>query len=665
MYLRKLKVRNFRCFDDEGVELVLNKGVNAIIGENNLGKSAIMDAIRISLSVLKYRKELYFNMSDFHVNAQGIMADTATVDLYFEDVPNYLIEIWDPEKQTQGEIHIRFSKVKTKTGLDRIKYDVWGGKTEENTLSNDVFDAINIAYLGALRDAEQEMKPSRRSRLAALFSSIVKTDEARNELVKVMSKANETLRKKNEVLQAKNIINRNLFLIEQDVLQQIIDIGLAEPKFESIASSLRMWIQPRRVYIKKDKDIFNKLLKMNEQGKYSKFFENDEFGMYVDLSIEEEIPNDKETEIIEELKNNIDYSFELFQNGLGYNNLIYMSTVLGDMSVEKKEILCNLLLIEEPEAHLHPQLQKLIHNFFEESYNDSSNIQVIYTSHSSTLVSKIAVDNINVLFERNHKVYSMPIQKTDLSDDDKIFLRKYLDVTKSQLFFAKGVIFVEGISEAILIPEMAKLLNRDLDKYAVEIVNINGVSFKPFANLLKSKVTRNFFAKTSIVTDDDRCTDKNDIETHIPKDIDYDYSDISNISNRLLKGRPSTRFNELVSLCDNTGIKIYGAMKTLEFELAKENAEIMLEVLEEVFPQAGVELSKTVNKITNDQDKATCIWLFIRTRERYKGEISQVLAKKIESERKKGNYDYFKVPKYIREAIYNVTEKEIAGEING
>ena len=217
MYLRRLKVRNFRCFDDEGVEMVFNKGVNAIIGENNLGKSAIMDAIRISLSVLRYRKELYFNMSDFYVNAQGIKADTATIDLYFEDVPNYLIEIWDPKEPTQGEIHVRYSKVKTKTGSDKIKYDIWGGKTEENTLSYDTLEAVNIAYLGALRDAEQEMKPSRRSRLAALFSSIVKTDEARDELVKVMRKANKTLMQKDEILEAKNIINRNIINLEQDV----------------------------------------------------------------------------------------------------------------------------------------------------------------------------------------------------------------------------------------------------------------------------------------------------------------------------------------------------------------------------------------------------------------------------------------------------------------
>lgn len=61
-----------------------------------------------------------------------------------------------------------------------------------------------------------------------------------------------------------------------------------------------------------------------------------------------------------------------------------------------------------------------------------------------------------------------------------------MDVTKSQMFFARGILFVEGISEAILIPAMAKALNRPLEKYAVELVNVDSVAFKPFVNLLSS-----------------------------------------------------------------------------------------------------------------------------------------------------------------------------------
>lgn len=82
--------------------------------------------------------------------------------------------------------------------------------------------------------------------------------------------------------------------------------------------------------------------------------------------------------------------------------------------------------------------------------------------------------------------------------------------------------FVEGISEALLLPEMAKLLNRSFDKYAVEIVNIDGTSFSPFAKVLTIASGMKSFAKAVIVTDDDRCADSDDASTYISKEIDYD-----------------------------------------------------------------------------------------------------------------------------------------------
>ena len=112
------------------------------------------------------------------------------------------------------------------------------------------------------------------------------------------------------------------------------------------------------------------------------------------------------------------------------------------------------------------------------------------TSHSPTLVSKIGTKHINLLYENQHKLYNYPLKTAALRIEESDYLEKYLDVTRSQLFFARGVIFVEGISEAILVPEFAKLMNRPLDMYAVEIVNINGVGFSPFAKMMKIPVVR-------------------------------------------------------------------------------------------------------------------------------------------------------------------------------
>ena len=99
------------------------------------------------------------------------------------------------------------------------------------------------------------------------------------------------------------------------------------------------------------------------------------------------------------------------------------------------------------------------------------------------------------------------------------------------MLFAKGILFVEGISEALLLPIFAEYLNRPLDKYAVEVINVDGVSFKPFANLLcYANDTHQVTIKATIITDDDRCTNKEDKETYIVKDIDYDTDDIDSIA---------------------------------------------------------------------------------------------------------------------------------------
>ena len=248
-------------------------------------------------------------------------------------------------------------------------------------------------------------------------------------------------------------------------------------------------------------------------------------------------------ELITRLKKIASSSFELYQNGLGYNNLLFMSAVLGDMAIVRGGVYQHLLLIEEPEAHLHPQLQELVHTFLSATKQGSTNIQIIFTSHSPTLASKVNIDNINLIYENSHKKYCLPLSETNLADVDKAYLQKYLDVTKSQMFFAKGIIFVEGISEAILLPEIAKMIDRPFDKYAVELVNVDSVAFKPFVNLFSSENVKTCFSKVAIVTDDDRCIKKDD-SNYISKDFDYD--DInSDISNKLLAGEPSERYEEL------------------------------------------------------------------------------------------------------------------------
>jgi len=662
VFISKVAVRNFRAFDESGIEVLFNKGVNAIIGENNSGKSALIDAIRIAFSTVLYgHKDIYFKMSDFHVTAKGERVKSAQIDIYLDGVPSNLIEIWNPEDPTTGEFHLRFYSTTTPAGVEKVKHRAWGGKVEGNTLSSDTFDSINLAFLGALRDAENEMRPSKNSKLASLLSNIARDKAEKDKLVTVLQEANNALLEMEPIQKTKELINKNLLDIEQELLRQQVGVGLVEPRFEAIMSSLRSWIVPRWYYLAKDHELFSEITKACTNTNDQKLIHLVTDGVYVDIEgYLSSVPNisDKSKEA---LFSTMRHSFELHQNGLGYNNLLFMSAVLGDMSLDKNGIYLNLFAVEEPEAHLHPQLQELIHNFFERRHCESDSIQVIYTSHSPTLISRIGIESINLLYEDNHAIRSYPLSKAGLNANEKAHLKKYLDVTKSQMFFAKGVILVEGICEALLLPELAKLLNRPFDKYAVEVINVDGTSFKPFAKLLTLPDGHSSFVKASLVTDDDRCTDKDDKETYIPKELTV--VDIADISEKIKKGSPSSRYTEIASLFDKASIEICGAKKTLEYELAlpKNNASYMIDAISSIMPKIGASLKEAVEKEDNAEVKATLIWLCIRERDKYKGEIAQALSLLLMKDLEKKALGEqvespFVVPKYLEKAIAAATE---------
>ena len=142
MYISKVCIRNFRVFDDVGISATFNKGVNAIIGENNTGKSAFVDALRIAFSTNLYKKDIYFNVSDFHIDNRGIRSETASFDIFFDEVPADLFEIWDPENNQKGEIHIWYFIVPSRDGKEKIRYKIWGGPVEGNNLSTETLEAI-------------------------------------------------------------------------------------------------------------------------------------------------------------------------------------------------------------------------------------------------------------------------------------------------------------------------------------------------------------------------------------------------------------------------------------------------------------------------------------------------------------------------------------------
>ncbi|BDR84449.1 ATP-dependent nuclease [Clostridium tetani] len=653
MYISKLFVRNFRKFDNEGITFNFRKGINIILGENNGGKSSIIDVLRLALLSGQYRKGVYTNVSDFHINEYGERENKIEIDIYFEELSEEqgiaFYNLTDGTDTQKAELHITYEIYKDTKGNEKVKDHVSGG-TRNQPIDKETFDNINLVFMAALRNVENDLKPSRNSQLASLLYTFAPNKDDKERITSSFIKANEGVKDDEAISAIERTINNNLNLIEKEELNQEISINLLSPTFESIASNLDLSYTFPNKFIKILKtdlsEIKNNLGISDINHVISEIDEN-----YMKVNIQELKRDSKLINLYNELiKKARENNLALKQNGLGYNNLLSMATTLGDLQKKPSNEEISIFLVEEPEAHLHPQLLDLLFNFFKNS-DESNKIQIFMTSHSPTLVSKADIDSLNIVYEYDDKVQCLSLSELQLSDDDKEDLKRYLDVTKSQLFFAKRVLFVEGISEAILLSEFANLLKRPFDKYSVEVVNINGVDFEPFAKLFKDDGNnKNLKYLCAIISDNDKCTNLDDPYAIKSDELIFSKADINEIKNKLDKGKISNRAKKL-SAFDGDNIIVKLAEKTLEYELAlpRENSEILLKVLKKIHPRNSAKIEKAIGNGEEQEKIAIMFWLAIRD---CKGSFAQRLASEINKivtgEEK---YLNFMVPNYIKDAI--------------
>lgn len=658
MYIKKLFIRNFRGFGNEGISLDFQDGINIIIGENNIGKSSIIDVLRLALTSGQYKKGFYIGIDDFHIDDYGNRANEIDIVVYFEGLTHNqgvaFYELTNGSDTTKAELHIKYIVTIDNKGKERVKDYIRGG-SRENTLSREVFDNINLTYMAALRDVESNLRPSRNSQIANLLFSYASTEEDKNRIISIFNDANNSVMEDSSIIGVENIINKNLNLIEKEELNQQISISLVKPTFESIAGTLDIYYKNKFICITKKK--------IEEIKKKTKV-KDIENGIIVDLDSDYVKVNMDKLKPVESLncfyrelmKERQQENFGLSQNGLGYNNLLSMATTLGDLQEKPLDEELSVLLVEEPEAHLHPQLLDLLFNFFKQS-NRKSNIQIFMTSHSPTLISKADIDSLNILYSYENKTSITSIRDLDMEEEEKEDLKRYLDVTKSQLFFAKRVLFVEGISEAILFSEFAKLLKKPFDKYSIEVVNINGVAFKPFAKLfMKNSKENNLKYRCAIVSDNDKCTNKDDDYFIDKEELKFSTDNVSKIKDKLSKGSISNRAKTLKEF-ESENIKVFLAEKTFEYELAliKENIGVLVKVLKTIHPikakniEIEIKRKTPANKVLSQDEIAVLIWLAIRD---CKGIFAQRLANEISkiSIKKQKDSDFI-VPDYIKNAI--------------
>jgi putative ATP-dependent endonuclease of OLD family len=449
LYLACLYAENFRIFgaapqkdgdQDAGLSLDLGPATNVLVGENDSGKTAIIDAIRLCL--LTTAADFYrITRDDFHVGEDG-RAGTFTITCGFKDLTTeeqaVFLELLTTDDDGNVALYVTV-KAELMDPLPPYRVSVTtrtGRHGQGPALDGAARELLKTTYLRPLRDAEAELRSGRGSRLSQILarypamSAQGKDDydevaDSASTLVGILHRAERHISDNDAVTAAREDINTGYlqkFSIGSDVLRG--EIGVAGDA--TLARALERL----------------ELTLFSGTGEWTR-------------------------------------------HGLGYNNALFMA---AELLLLGNSAFAPLLLIEEPEAHLHPQLQTRIMDLLTERAETANTegtppVQVILTTHSPNLASAIPVEHLTLVARGS--TFRLAPGLTQLDESDYAFLTRFLDVTKANLFFARSVAIVEGDAEAIVLPALAQAVGRSFNECGVSVVNVGGVGLFRYSRIFQ------------------------------------------------------------------------------------------------------------------------------------------------------------------------------------
>lgn len=456
MHLSSIKLWNYRKFgsnttfslSNPNLNLEFTEGLNVIIGENDSGKTAIIDAIKLVLKTHSY-DYIRVEDEDFFKDSLRFRIELNFSGLLDEEAAHFTEWLgWDTDDHGKVAPYLKLIYDVQRTKERVLPSDVKAGADDEGyPLTAEARDYLKTTYLKPLRDAKNELVAKRNSRLAQVLLGDVafKGKEDSHELISLFKQLNSSMTDYFEgKLQVNSPVSTSNSTVPQDG--------------------------------KKIKDNIDK------------YVQN-----FYGANAETEFSASENTlkSILEKLTLGLKNEINL---GLGTLNRLFMATELLHLN-KKNWTGLRLGLIEELEAHLHPQAQMQVVEYLQKQ----NNLQLILTSHSPNLVSKLQLKNLIVCHGVN--AFPMGSKHTKLEESNYKFLEKFLDTTKANLFFAKGVIFVEGWSEEIILPSLAKLIGIDLTSKGISIVNIGNVGFEHYVRIYLRENEPHMQIPIAVVTD--------------------------------------------------------------------------------------------------------------------------------------------------------------------
>lgn len=430
MYLSEIYASGFRCFGPEcPLVLKLRRGLNILVGPNDSGKTTIIDAPRF---VLWTRGDDFVRLEpgDFHVRPDGSKVNELIIRCTFDglipDEEARFLE-WCSNESGVLRLHVclRASLRKASGDGETVVTQYRAGKSADGLpLEGDLREYLKSTYLRPLRDAERELRSGRRSRLSKILGALpAMSAQAVPALAGQPDTLRDTMKRADADLEANPAIQAIQHKVNAGYLDDLsftddplgATLGLgAKGTFDQILERLELYLNPPP-------------------------------GLAARLA-----------------------------RGLGYNNLLFMAAELLLLQSHPDQV--PLLLLEEPEAHLHPQHQTLFMQLLERRAapvpqgETGHQVQVLLSTHSPQLAAGADLDAMVMVI--GHRVFPLTSGLTSLEADDYAFLRRFLNATKANLFFARGLVIVEGDAENILLPALAAKIGRPFGKHGVSIVNV-------------------------------------------------------------------------------------------------------------------------------------------------------------------------------------------------
>lgn len=591
MYISHIKVKGFRNFKDSNIEF--NDGLNILIGHNNAGKTNLLKALQLVIEPhCRYRK---LSVNDFNRNISiedlKSQSPSITISVTFKhsnveynekDDDLRLIASWltDMENGYTAMLTYRFYLPAEKEEDYRIAMaDVEDIRNGWSILENDFLRYYVYKLFAGTLDAPTSPEMDKLERFDFQFLGAMRNVE-------------------DDMFYGRSNMLR-------DVLNFFIDYGIKTKDNTTKEEKENELKEVRKNFGNEATALMTSLLERLSEGKDVMLDYAHETG----ASFNNALPDFKsmltEQDLFSALKLIIRYGEDIeisaTHNGLGYNNLIYMSLLLAKMQADAdgnymgdNAKVYPILAIEEPEAHLHPAMQYKFLKFLDKNLKIDHKVrQIFITTHSSQITAAVKLDDIICLHKGEDGVTNVcyPGKVFTDSDEDKKsknYVQRFLDATKSDMLFARKIILVEGIAEDLLMSTLARYDGKSLEDQHVAVVNINGRYFNHFVKLFNTEASPNAIPKkVACITDRDPIkkekTGNARSKTCYPFELNQDnehfeYAVNAEDEERAFDTHPSVRF---FSQDRQKG-------KTFEYELALCNSNLELLVTESMSNQAEI-----------------------------------------------------------------------------